>query len=102
MNPDFEAMTIDELVEWKLARKREVEALKDGMREAHQVMLRKIILRNLAGKLRVPVEGLTVEQATALLEIAKQTPPREGDVVVTPEPGEVIHRLGVTHGMARE
>lgn len=89
MNPDFEAMTIDELVEWKLARKAEVAASKEGMRAAHQVMLKKIILRNLAAKLRVPVEGLTAEQAAALLEIAKQTPAREGDVAVTPEPGEL-------------
>lgn len=84
--PDFEAMTIDELIDWKFERKQRVEEIKEGMRAAHRVMVDKIILRNLAAKLRFDVAGITKEQAMALLEIVKQTPPREGDVVVTPEP----------------
>lgn len=82
--PDFEAMTIDELIEFKLERKRQIEAIRDEQLAAHAVYTRKLQIEGLARKLGVPVDGITPEQAAALLAIANQTPPKPGDVVVTP------------------
>ena len=83
--PDFEAMTIDELIEFKLERKRQIQALREESLAAHAVYTRKLQLEALARKLGVDVDGITAEQARALLAIANQTPPRVGDVVVTPD-----------------
>ena len=82
--PDFEAMTLDELIEYKLERKRQIQAIREEQLAAHAVYTRKLQLASLAQKLGVPVDGITPEQAAALLAIANQTPPKPGDVVVTP------------------
>lgn len=81
---DFEAMTIDQLIEFKLERKRQIQAIRDEQLAAHAVYERKLQLAALARKLGVDVDGITPEQAAALLAIANQTPPKPGDVVVTP------------------
>ena len=69
--PNFQAMSIDELVEYKLERKRQIEALKVEMRVAHVVyttrveqenVARRITAAGLDGKVIVPdVAGLTAE-----------------------------------------
>jgi hypothetical protein len=84
--PDYEAMTIDELDEFSVTLKGRIEAIRDERRDAKVVRDRKVTLAALAQKLGIDVAGLTPEQAAHLLDIAKQTPPKPGDVVVTPDP----------------
>jgi len=83
--PDFETMTIDELIEYKLERKRKIQAIREESLAAHAVYSRKLVLAALAQKLGVDVDSITAEQAEALLAVANQTPPKPGDVVVTPD-----------------
>lgn len=99
--PDFEAMTIDELIEFKLERKRQIQALREESLAAHAVYTRKLQLEALARKLGVDVSGITPEQAAALLAIANQTPPKPGDVVVTPD-HTVLPLAGQTAEVSRE
>jgi hypothetical protein len=83
----FESMTVDELDAYSVELKTQINELRDTRREAKAVRDDKVLLQHLADRLRIDVTGISPEQAKALLELAKQTPPREGDVVVTPEPG---------------
>lgn len=84
-DPDFETLSIEEIEAWKLERKLEMQAIRARAVAANEVHKAKLALKNLAQKLGVPVDGLTAEQAQALLVLANAKP-RSGDVTVTPDP----------------
>ena len=84
-------MTVDELDELSVELKAKINALRDVRREAKAIRDDKVHREALSRKLTPPggepvsVGHLTSEQVRGLLGIAMETPPREGDVVVTPE-----------------
>lgn len=92
--PDYEAMTVDELDALSVKLKGEIEAVRDVRREAKAVRDRKVLLEALARKLNIDVSGITPEQAETLLAVARQTPPKDGDVVVEPGPGRIEVTMG--------
>lgn len=68
--PDFWAMTVDELIQWKLARKREVDSLKAVMRIAHAVYTDKLELWHAQQALkRAGLEGIVLSPGPASLEV---------------------------------
>lgn len=95
---NYEAMTVDELDALSVDLKRQIEPIRDQRRAAKAVRDRKVTLEALARRLGVDVSGITPEQARTLLELAAQTPPREGDVVVTPGPGVLPFATGKVEG----
>lgn len=84
-----EAMTIDELDAESVRLKRLIEPLRDERRALKAVRDRKVRIEALARKLGIDVDGISPEDADALLRIAGETPPRPGDVVVAPAPGQL-------------
>jgi hypothetical protein len=92
METNFESMTVDELIEYKLVRKHQIQELKEEQRAAHAVYTRKIIVEALAKKLEVDVSGLSVEEATLLAKLSNHLPKKPGDVVVSPGPAELTAR----------
>lgn len=92
--PDYEAMTVDELDALSVKLKGEIEAVRDVRREAKAVRDRKVLLESLARKLNIDVSGITPEQAETLLAVARQTPPKDGDVRVEPGPGSIEVTMG--------
>lgn len=91
---NYEAMTVDELDALSVKWKGEIEAIRDVRREAKGVRDRKVLLEALGRRLNVDVSGITPEQAETLLEVARQTPPKPGDVAVLPEQGRIEVRMG--------
>lgn len=74
MNPDFEAMTVEEIIEWKTARKAEVVAIQERMRAAEAVCANKLARERIIRSLLAS----GVEEAVAL-DVA-------GSVLLTPPP----------------
>ena len=63
---DFEAMTVDELIEWKLVRKRQIEVIRDQLKVAHAVYTRKLIEWHTQEALkRVGMEGVVLSPGPA-------------------------------------
>lgn len=81
-----ETLTVDALDAESARLKGEIEALRDKRRALKEIRDRKVSLAGLGRKLNIDVDGLTKEQADALLEIARSTPPTPGSVDLTPEP----------------
>lgn len=50
--PDFDAMTLDELVEWRVARKSDIVAIQDEIRSSNEAYHSKVAVANHAAMLR--------------------------------------------------
>ena len=84
---DYASMSVDELDAVNVDFDNQIQALRAQAKELRVHRDRKIVLEALATRLGVPVDGLTDDQATALLGIARAQ--RAGDVVVTPDTGSI-------------
>lgn len=91
---DPESLTIDELDAASVRLKGDIESLRDQRRALKQIRDRKVTLDSLARRLGIDVDGITPEQAQTLIDLANGTPPREGDVVVSPGPGDLNAATG--------
>jgi len=91
---NLSALTDDELEALAIEKRAEAMALKAERRLIRQEWERRAIIGNLARKLGIPVDGLTFEQAEAMLVLSQAGPARPGDVVVTPEPAVFTARGG--------
>lgn len=81
--PDYKAMSVEELEAELLHLKAQKLAITDRQRELQAIRRDKLDLYYLSQRLGVDVAGLTPDEARGLLAIARK--PREGDVVVTAE-----------------
>lgn len=87
-------LTVAELDAKSVELKHQIEALRDERRALKQIRDRKVTLESLGRLLKIDVDGLTPEQAQNLIDIANTTPPRPGDVVVSPGPGDLSAETG--------
>lgn len=69
--PDsLEAMSIDQLIEYKLERKRKIEGLRSEIKEAHVIYNRKVVEWHATEALkRVGLEGIVVSPGPGHLEL---------------------------------
>ena len=69
----FEAMTVDELIEWKLAKKRQIQALQAELQVVHEIYNRKLLAWHANEALkRVGLEGIMVTPGAANLKVKGQ------------------------------
>lgn len=86
-------LTVAELDAKSVELKQEIEALRDERRALKKIRDEKVVIENLAQRLGIEVDGITPEQAKALIELANGTR-REGDVEVSPGPGDLSAATG--------
>lgn len=68
-SPDLEAMSVDELIEWKLVRQRQIQAIQEELRTAQVIYTRKVELWHAIEALkRVGLEGIVLEPGPAVLK----------------------------------
>lgn len=93
--PDFEAMTVEEIEEFRIAKREQMRELRAEIIESREVYNRKLSLRYLGARLREPhLEHLSTEDATALMAILNKNP-RESDVVVAVDSSDLTVEAGV-------
>ena len=92
-HPNMSDLTVAELDAKSVELKQEIEALRDERRALKKIRDEKVVIENLAQRLGIEVDGITPEQAKALIELANGTR-REGDVVVSPGPGDLSAATG--------
>lgn len=87
-------MTIDELDAHSVALKGQIETIRDQRRAAKAVRDEKVIRQALEQRLSRPgkpvsVAHIDIETVRDLYGIARESPPGESNVVVTPPPGRL-------------
>lgn len=81
--PDFESMTVEQIEEWRNALRAVIRDLREKSRVAKDFLTDKLTLRYLAARLHMEVDGISPQEAKALLAIANRS--RSGGVVSSPE-----------------
>lgn len=87
--PDFDAMSIDEIVAYRVERRMKMRELKEEIMATKEAYERKLLLQSVGAQLRMDISDLSNEDAMAMARIVAAHP-RTGDVVVGLEPMTLV------------
>jgi hypothetical protein len=69
--PEFAAMTVDELIAWRVAKKAEITALREELRASNEIYHTKVAADRMLDRLRAAdFDGATIETMMGALGLA--------------------------------
>lgn len=90
MATDFSAMTLDELVDWRVAKKAEIVALQNDLKASNEVYNWKVAVAQRARRLGITeAEAEVIERELAKLHLSGDDLAKPGGKVIEPGVGSL-------------